>query len=59
MTVNVGSEKQANGQPTRNCKNCGKPFVYKHWNKRFCSDECRIENWEKRTGKTLTKKSKK
>ncbi len=43
----------------RNCKNCNKPFTYKHWNARYCSDKCRIDSWEKRTGATLKKKSKK
>lgn len=43
----------------RQCKNCKKGFVYKHHKQLYCSDKCRIENWEKRTGKKLKKRSKK
>lgn len=39
----------------RKCKHCNQPFTFKHWNKRYCSDECRIANWEERTGKTVIK----
>lgn len=39
----------------RNCKHCNQPFTFKHWNKRYCSDECRIANWEARTGRTVIK----
>ena len=55
-TVNVEAN---NDTKTRYCKNCNKMFSYKHWNARYCSDKCRIESWEKRTGKKLKKKSKK
>ena len=65
-TVTVRSEKdeQSNNNQienisnTRTCKNCNTAFNYKHWNARYCSDNCRIESWEKRTGKKLKKKSK-
>lgn len=49
LTVNV-----AEGN-TRLCQHCGKGFVKKHWNARYCSDECRVANWENRTGATLKK----
>jgi hypothetical protein len=39
----------------RTCKNCSSIFTYKHWNARYCSDKCRIENWENRTGRKLKK----
>lgn len=55
-TVNVEAKKTVN---KRHCKNCNKIFNYKHWNARYCSDKCRIESWEQRTGKKLKKKSKK
>jgi hypothetical protein len=45
--------------PNRTCKNCLQGFTYKHHKQMYCSDVCRIENWEKRTGKKLKKKSKK
>lgn len=28
---------------TRKCKYCSQSFTYKHWNKQFCNDECRLE----------------
>ena len=37
----------------RTCKNCGNEFDYKHWNKQYCSDACRIDHWQKKTGKIL------
>jgi hypothetical protein len=43
----------------RTCKNCGNGFTYKHHKQMYCTTECRIENWETRTGKTLNKKAKK
>jgi hypothetical protein len=39
----------------RNCKHCEQPFTFKHWNKRYCSDDCRITAWKQRTGKTFIK----
>jgi hypothetical protein len=43
----------------RSCKNCNEKYIYKHHKQMYCKNACRIENWEKRTGKTLKKKSKK
>jgi len=43
----------------RSCKNCNEKYIYKHHKQMYCNDKCRIESWEKRTGKTLKKKSKK
>lgn len=27
----------------RQCKNCRQTFTYKHWNKQYCSDECKLD----------------
>jgi hypothetical protein len=43
----------------RSCKNCNEKYIYKHHKQMYCNDKCRIESWEKRTGKSLKKKSKK
>jgi hypothetical protein len=43
----------------RSCKNCNEKYIYKHHKQMYCKNACRIESWEKRTGKTLKKKSKK
>jgi len=42
------------------CKNCKKQVTKLTWNHTFCSDDCRIEYWEKKNGKKVIKgKSKK
>ena len=50
---------EAKNTPNRICKNCGNGFTYKHHKQLYCSDKCRIEAWEKRTGRTMKKKAKK
>jgi hypothetical protein len=40
----------------RICKNCGKEYIYKHHKQIYCCEECRIESWEKRTGKPFNLK---
>jgi hypothetical protein len=42
----------------RLCENCNTEFVYKIHNQRFCCEICRIEAWEKKTGKKFRKKEK-
>ncbi|WP_375563401.1 hypothetical protein ACE193_25340 (plasmid) [Bernardetia sp. OM2101] len=37
----------------RICKNCGNAFIYKTSNHKFCSTECRINNWNKVNGKNF------
>ena len=41
------------------CVNCGTEFVYQNARAKYCSDKCRKEAWEKRTGKTMKNKPKK
>lgn len=48
-TVKVGIEKQR----LRECKYCQDSFEYKHWNKQYCSQECKLNYHEKTLGKTL------
>ena len=54
-TNNVQRDGQRNDKKTdvKHCANCGKEFYKKHWNAKYCSDDCRIENWEKRNNKKL------
>jgi len=40
-------------QSKRICINCGEQFEYKHWAKKYCTEKCRIDYWEKSTGKKL------
>jgi hypothetical protein len=54
ITVNVTELKDNQ----KRCKHCDDIFTYKHWNAKYCSDDCRIKSWEERTGKTFNKKSK-
>lgn len=37
------AEKSAADSRTRNCKQCGQPFTYRHWNKKYCSDQCKLD----------------
>lgn len=41
---------------SRICLNCEDEYVYKIHNQKFCSEACRIENWEQKTGKRFKKK---
>jgi hypothetical protein len=54
-TVNVNNGERNNGERGKKkaCEHCGTLFTKKHWNARYCSDECRIAAWELRTGKTF------
>jgi hypothetical protein len=37
----------------RVCENCQSEYHYGHNRQRFCTDSCRVQNWQQRTGKTL------
>lgn len=39
----------------KECENCGEKFAYYNSRAKYCCDSCRIEAWEKRTGRTLSK----
>lgn len=56
-TVKNSKETAKNG--IRYCKNCGKPFIPRHHKQLYCSEQCRIDYWEKKTGKKLKFKPKK
>lgn len=43
----------------RTCVHCSKNYEYRHHKQKYCTNECRIEAWETRTGKTLKLKKKK
>jgi hypothetical protein len=51
-------QKTVDNEPleyTRICANtsCKKKFIHKVHNQKFCSTDCRIETWERKTGKKL------
>ncbi len=51
--------ERINGErKTRGCEHCHNEFEYKHWNAKYCSDDCRIAAWEGRTGRKFTKPDK-
>lgn len=52
-TANVSSEK------TRVCLHCGTSYTYSIHNQKYCSESCRIEAYEKRTGRVLKKQPRK
>lgn len=37
------------------CAHCGKQYHVLTWNQKYCSEPCRIANWEQRTGAKLKK----
>ena len=41
----------------RICKNCNTEYIYRHHKQKYCSENCRINFWEKKTGKKLRKKA--
>ncbi len=44
---------------TRICPNCNTGFIHKHHMQKYCSTACRVQYWEKKTGRKLKyKKSK-
>ena len=42
----------------RICENCGIAYRYRHQKQKYCSDQCRIDAWQSRTGKALKKAKK-
>ena len=46
-------EPQETKSTLRVCENCGIEYSYGHARQKFCTDFCRVQNWQQRTGKTL------
>lgn len=44
------AEKGAADHRQRQCKQCGQTFTYKHWNKQYCSDKCKLDYHAERHG---------
>jgi hypothetical protein len=40
------------------CLHCGTVYEYKIHNQKYCSEKCRVEAWQQKTGKTLRKSRK-
>jgi hypothetical protein len=59
ITKVVAVQKSDTNSNKRMCKNCNESYVYKHHKQMYCTTECRIKNWELRTGRKMTKKPKK
>jgi hypothetical protein len=57
MTQNVSARANATGTHKENtlrvCENCSNEYQYGHNRQRFCTDGCRVQAWQQRTGKTL------
>lgn len=43
----------------RICLHCGTVYTYNIHNQKFCTENCRVESWEQRTGKKVKKGGKK
>jgi hypothetical protein len=52
----INENRNDSNSNLRTCPNCGKEYIYKHHKQIYCSEACRIESWEKRTGKKFKKK---
>jgi ribosomal protein S27AE len=52
----INENRNDSNSNLRTCPNCGKQYIYKHHKQIYCCEECRIESWEKRTGKKFKKK---
>ncbi len=58
ITVNVPNVERHDVEckdGERICLHCGCKFTHKHWNAKYCKDECRINAWQLRTSKTFKK----
>lgn len=55
VTAKEKDSKNELGNGNRECPNCKEAFVYKVWNHIYCSEKCRIEAWENKTGRTFKK----
>lgn len=44
---------QTVSEQTRVCEHCGTPYVYGHRRQKFCTDQCRIDAWQNRTGRRI------
>jgi hypothetical protein len=42
-------------QGIKRCEYCATKYVYKIHNQKFCSEKCRITNWNQKTGRTFKK----
>ena len=52
------NDKGRSPSDQRQCKHCGNQFDFKHWNKQFCGDDCRIAYWEaKNPGKKINRRN--
>jgi hypothetical protein len=41
------------------CKHCNEPFISMHKKQIFCTEKCRIEYWESKSGRKFFKGTKK
>jgi hypothetical protein len=47
--------KAVNDYSARTCGHCESAYTHKHHKQIYCSENCRVLAWEKRTGRTLNK----
>ncbi|MEI6410001.1 MAG: hypothetical protein WCR52_11495 [Bacteroidota bacterium] len=55
-TQNVDTQNvitQTVAEQTRVCEHCGTAYVYGHRRQKFCTDQCRIDAWQNRTGRKI------
>lgn len=55
LTNEFINTSKADLKPAKVCPVCSSELKTKHWKAVYCSEKCRIDAWEQRTGKTFTK----
>lgn len=53
QTVETQTVTQPGNDHLRNCEHCGTAYIYGHRRQKFCTDQCRIDAWQDRTGRKL------
>lgn len=56
VTKFVTNEVQVLKEGNRICLHCNQVYTYKRHDQKYCTEKCRVEAWQLKTGKTLAKK---
>jgi hypothetical protein len=59
LNDNRNDFRNDNNNGLRTCQNCGNGYNHKHHKQLYCSEQCRVEFWENKTGRSLKAKGRK
>ena len=48
---NRNNDNRNDTKDGRTCEHCNEPYMHRHHKQKYCSEACRIANWEARTGR--------